>query len=249
MLKDLLSLFRAVFSAPVDAAALNPPTRSAPPDPPAREPPQALAPVAAKVHTAQYHPPEPDPSAALQEALDLVRARLPLALEGLNPPASASDLARCELALQLALPPAVRTLYLTFNGASELACGLFGGWRWLPVDEARDMALELRAIEQEDPSGGYDAAIALPLLDYEGDVLYVECGRGEDSALYYRDHESPTRERVASSVSGFLREFSARVLSGALVFSTFESPGGKCCFCSPERRSYWPPDFDARGGG
>jgi cell wall assembly regulator SMI1 len=246
-LKKIIDLLRAIFSAPVDAATLRPPlpygTTSSKPEPAAAPAATPVSHPAVTVHPATVHAPEADPSAALANAMAVVRARNPSALEGLNPPAREADLALCEQALQLKLPAGVRALYLAFDGASDLACGLFGGWRWLPIAQATEIAAELRLIELDDPSGGYDAALALPLLDCDGDILYVECG-DDQTRLYYRDHECPTREQVASSLGGFLREFAARIESGALVFSVSETPQGRYFSYSPVNRSYWPPDFD-----
>ena len=140
------------------------------------------------------------------------------------------------------LPAPFRALYTIANG-SQFDDGLFGGWRWLSLDQVQEHYFELREIEADDPSETYDPETSLPLFYYEGDFLYIDL-TNSNSPVYYRDHEAPTHQVVADCLASFLREYSRRVTSGLLVSTESNSAYGVHYDISPPNRAYWPPDFN-----
>jgi len=60
-------------------------------------------------------------------------ANSPAALAGLNPPASAQELADAEQSLGVRLPEDVRASYFRHDGQSRDSPWMLEGWQWLPL--------------------------------------------------------------------------------------------------------------------
>lgn len=132
----------------------------------------------------------------------------------LNPPATPAGIAAFEARLGLALPPEVRSLYLIHDGESDSSDGIFGCWRWLPLEVVAE-EVELIGSKGIVPlfrSGG-------------GDLYYVKSYEAvaADRRLYERWHEVPEEaEVVADSVEQFIAHFVAELRTGRYVYRPTE---------------------------
>lgn len=140
----------------------------------------------------------------------------------LNPPASADEIDRFETQSGVTLPNSVRAAYAVHNGESQSSQGIFGTWRWLPLDE-------VRASRQQLLETGLDLATgAIPILvSGGGDYHYVESvgtGSGE-SEVFEWWHEQPEREVEYANFATLLAEFAAQLEQGRYVYMPDELVG------------------------
>ncbi len=133
----------------------------------------------------------------------------------LNPPASSKDIQRFENETGIALPASVRAAYEIHNGESRSSDGLFGTWRWLPLDEVAAYRQELLG------TGESLANDAVPvLLSGGGDFYFVESvdAPGGESPVFEWWHEQPARDLVHDTFAAMLQDFAGALERGQYVF-------------------------------
>lgn len=130
---------------------------------------------------------------------------------------SANEIENIESQLSVVFPKDVRLAYLEFDGEEKDSDGIFGLWRWLPLDEVSSEYGNLNLISP--------GALKIPiLLSPGGDILYVLSG--ESSKVYECHHEEPEKMLVvSSSFSQYLLNFCEKLHSGSFLYLPSELNG------------------------
>ncbi len=164
-------------------------------------------------------PVQPAPIMKVETSLETIRLWLqsnaaPLH-EQLNPPASAEEIDVFESRAGVTLPSSVREAYSIHNGEKATSMGIFGAWRWLPLDEVLSNRQQLL-------ESGIDLATgAIPILmSGGGDYYFVESvvSARDDSEIIEWWHEQPDRDVKHSSFAAFLGEFIELLERGQYVY-------------------------------
>ncbi|WP_226665613.1 SMI1/KNR4 family protein [Microbulbifer aggregans] len=137
--------------------------------------------------------------------------------ENLNGSATEADLSCVESELEIVIPQKVRDAYLIHNGERADSDGLFGLWRWLPLDE---MKVEFHKLQEF--SDSKIARIPL-LLSPGGDILYVESGSSGEIVEWW--HERPSRDVKHSDFQEYLKWFVGKLYEGGYVYLPGEMAG------------------------
>lgn len=144
-----------------------------------------------------------------------------------NPAAKPVQIAKLETKIGCVLPDSVRAAYLLHNGESSDSHGLYGTWRWLPLDEVLAIDAEQRLIEAEYQFGDFTPGLMIPVMQSGGgDLYYVEsCGHpdaaqpaGNESEVLEWWHEQPTRNVIAPSFAGLWQQFYLDLQAGKYVY-------------------------------
>ncbi len=149
----------------------------------------------------------------------------PRVLATLNPPASVAKIAEVEARFKVLFPPSVRESYLLHDGQPTLSWGLFGGSRFMSLDDVVDQVNMLIEIEKECHFGDFDPSLMIPVIDqnHSGDFYYVEnSANNAETELIEWWHEEPTRDVKADSFLAFFDDFLNQVEAGNYVFHIFE---------------------------
>jgi hypothetical protein len=185
-----------------------------------------------------------DITTAWQDVERALQSTCPALLERLSPPATPAGLDAAQAAMGRLLPGPLRELYSIANG-SAFDDGLWGGWRWLELDQMvdhhRDLADSRRTDGDDVRTGEF-----IPFGFHESDLLCVDAG-SDAAAVHFWPHESGDFELVSEGLAAFLREFVHRVSSGILVPGEFRSPRGLHYDLRPVDRQTWPPEPRAPG--
>jgi hypothetical protein len=135
----------------------------------------------------------------------------------LNGPATEIELSAIESELCLTIPISIKQAYLLHNGEKPDSDGIFGLWRWLPLNEVKR---EFHLLKDHKDS----ESIRIPvLLSPGGDILYAESG--EESEIIDWWHEKPTRDVKHSDFKGYLKWFTSRLYQGEYVYLPDEMSG------------------------
>ena len=171
-------------------------------------------------------PSQADPNMKVETSFETIRLWLqtnaaPL-YDEFNPPASAEEIHAFESQAGVTLPRSLRAAYSIYNGEKGTTNGIFGAWRWLPLNEAmshRQYLLE---------SGLSLAAGAIPvLISGGGDYFYAESVESarNDSEIMEWWHEQPGRDVKYKSFAAFLAEFAELLERGQYVYLPDEFVG------------------------
>ena len=140
----------------------------------------------------------------------------------LNAPASTDDISAFEAESGLTLPGSVRAAYAAHNGEKVSSDGIFGTWRWLPLDEV--VANRQQLLE----SGAGWTGNAIPiLLSGGGDYFFVESVDAEngESPVFEWWHEQPTRDAKYPNFAAMLENFAELLERGQYVYLPDELAG------------------------
>ena len=74
----------------------------------------------------------------------------------------------------------VITSYLIHNGESKESDGLFGLWRFMPLEEVVMRSKELASVSRQYKFDDFDASLMIPILESNNDFCYVESSRAEE---------------------------------------------------------------------
>lgn len=126
---------------------------------------------------------------------------VPGVLHQLNGPiSSTSELDKAEEILDAKFPPSVREAYTYHNGESRNSKGLFGCWRWLPLQEIINWNDEQKRHVQKYRLVDFKPSFMIPLLESttsEHDLRYVETSGDdgqEETPVIEWNHHQPTRD-------------------------------------------------------
>jgi hypothetical protein len=125
----------------------------------------------------------------------------PNVLRQLNKPITSTDeLDKAESILGAKFPPSVREAYTHYDGESRESTGLFGCWRWLPLQEIIEWNDEQKQNVQKYHLVDFKPSFMIPLLELtttNNDLRYVETssddGQEETSVIEW-NHNQPTRD-------------------------------------------------------
>lgn len=125
----------------------------------------------------------------------------PGVLRQLNGPiTSTNELDKAEEILGAKFPPSVREAYTYHNGESRNSKGLFGCWRWLPLQEIIEWNDEEKNNVQKYRLIDFKPSFMIPLLQSttsEHDLRYVETSGDdgqEETPVIEWNHHQPTRD-------------------------------------------------------
>ncbi len=160
-----------------------------------------------------------DVSMTTKDSLQAIKAWLeehaPPLVRQLNSPASEDDIRQFESRSGIQLPASVRAAYRMHDGEDPSSQGLFGTWRWLPLDEVEAYRLEILS------TGESLANNAAPvLMSGGGDFYYVESvdKPGLESPVIEWWHEQPTRDVRFDNFAALLHEFARGLERGQYVY-------------------------------
>ena len=135
----------------------------------------------------------------------------------LNTPATEVELSEVESELGLVIPTSIKQAYLVHDGEKSDSDGIFGMWRWLPLNELKEEFHRLKEHKDSD-------AIRIPvLLSPGGDILYAESGAESEIIDWW--HENPSRDVKHSDFKEYLKWFTARLYQGEYVYLQDEMSG------------------------
>jgi len=140
----------------------------------------------------------------------------------LNLPASTEDVSAFEAKAGLILPSSVRAAYAVHDGEKVSSDGIFGTWRWLPLDEVLSNRQQLLE------SGiSWSGSVIPVLLSGGGDYYFVESVDTEtgESQVFEWWHEQPTRDSKHPSFAAMLENFAELLEQGQYVYLPDELTG------------------------
>ena len=167
-----------------------------------------------------------DSAMSVELSLENVRLWLQANAEPLNQkfnfPATAAEIAAFERQSEVTLPISVRAAYAVHDGEKPSSQGIFGTWRWLPLNE-------VKAILQQPREFGISlTADMIPILaSGGGDYLYVESttGKSAESEVIEWWHEQPTRNVRHATFAAMLQQFAESLRRGQYVYLPNELVG------------------------
>ncbi|CAF0865870.1 unnamed protein product [Rotaria sordida] len=158
----------------------------------------------------------------------------PNILGQLNKPISSIDeLDKVEKMLDAKLPPSVREAYTFHNGESPESKGLFGGWRWLPLNEIIQWNDEQKNNVQKHHFIDFKPSFMIPLLISTismNDLRYVETSDDngqEETPVIEWNHEQPARDVKYGSFANYLSTFAERLELGEYILDA-DNPDKAC---------------------
>ena len=172
-----------------------------------------------------------------QKIESTLQEKHPAIVDNFNPPVSRAKIEAIETEIDVKLPDSVISLYESRNGEGELSYGVFGGWKWLSIEDVKKQYLELLDLQREYPSEGYDELTSIPIFYYQGEILYVKSTNQDDSTIYLRSHENPKEVEIAPNLCGFLNEYLKKLNEDNWVFKIHK---GKYVDLRPHDRELWP---------
>jgi len=155
------------------------------------------------------------------EINSIFQQKYPVIYDNLNDPVKSETLTAMEEQIEVIFPKSIIILYTIHNGESDNSEGVFGGWKWLPLENVRTQYLSLKDMETEYPTD-YDENNSIPIFEYQGEILYVESGGSLDSPIYLRDHGNPVKLEVAQSVNSFFTDYLSKMIAGEFIFRQSE---------------------------
>lgn len=169
---------------------------------------------------------EDDPDLSVKTSFESIlvwlQSNAPELVDEFNPPAAEPELAAFENRTGLMLPRTVRAAYAIHNGEKNTSQGIFGGWRWLPLDE-------VSTIRHNPTAYGIELAEAMipVLVSGGGDYFYVEAAStpSEISEVIEWWHEDPVRDVKHVSFAAMLKAFFNDLESGQYVYLPNEFVG------------------------
>ena len=143
-------------------------------------------------------------------------ANAPALLPLLNPPATEQAIASAEERLGGVFPPSVRQAYLLHEGEAQASSGIFGLWRWLPLEDAIKQTEELQKIEAQFAFGDWVWGQMLPLMESAGgDLYYVEAAPdAQETPVIEWWHEQPSRDIKYPDFATMLHDFATDLEQG-----------------------------------
>lgn len=119
----------------------------------------------------------------------------------LNKPISSNDeLDKAEKILDAKFPPSVREAYTYHDGESNESKGLFGGWRWLPLNEIIEWNNKQKQNAQKFQLIDFKPSFMIPLLESttkNNYLRYVETSGDdgqEETPVIEWNQKQPTRD-------------------------------------------------------
>ncbi len=135
----------------------------------------------------------------------------PSVLVQLNQPISSTDeLDKAEAILGAKFPPSVREAYTFHDGESSESKGLFGSWRWLPLQEIIEWNNEEKQNVRKYQFIDFKPSFMIPLLEStitDNNLRYVETSGDdgqEETPVIESNYNHPTRDvKYGSKISSF----------------------------------------------
>ncbi|CAF0920449.1 unnamed protein product [Adineta steineri] len=130
------------------------------------------------------------------------------------------ELNKAESILGAKFPPSVREAYTHYNGESTESTGLFGAWRWLPLNEIIEWNNEQKQNVQKYKLVDFKPSFMIPLLELtttHSDLRYVETSGDdgkEETPVIEWNHNQPTRDIKYGSFENYLSTFAERLELG-----------------------------------
>jgi cell wall assembly regulator SMI1 len=129
----------------------------------------------------------------------------------LNQPISSTDeLDKAEAILGAKFPPSVREAYTFHDGESSESKGLFGSWRWLPLQEIIEWNNEEKQNVRKYQFIDFKPSFMIPLLEStitDNNLRYVETSGDdgqEETPVIESNYTHPTRDvKYGSKISFF----------------------------------------------
>ena len=159
----------------------------------------------------------------------------PPAAAGLNPPASAEQIAQAEATLGVRFPDDVRACYLRHDGQDADAPWMIDGWEWLSLERMCDEWAVWKGLlddgDFEDATSGADGVRVRTDWWHPGWIPFTYSGagdhhcidlapaaQGEAGQIIEMWHDDDPRPVVANGIRAFLSDYVDALEAGQYVF-------------------------------